>query len=249
CTVVCPYGRLQSVLLDRNSLVVAYDNLRGEGRAKFKKNEDRAESNKGDCIDCNQCVNVCPTGIDIRNGTQLECVNCTACIDACDFMMENVGLKKGLIRYASLEGIETKSSSFNITKRGKAYSAVLVLLIGILGAMLWTRSDFETTILRTRGTLFQEVEKGVFSNIYDINLVNKTNKTMPIEIRVMSGVGEIQMIGEEMHLEPQESAISKFMVLIKEEKLESRKMEVVIGVFSDEELIEEIKTTFIAPIL
>src|SRR5690606_12468123 len=110
CIVVCPYGRLQGVMLDRNSIVVAYDYIRGEIRGKFKKNEDRTQANKGDGIDCNQCVDVCPTGIDIRNGTQLECVNCTACIDACDHMMESVGLPRGLIRYDSEEGIVNKAA-------------------------------------------------------------------------------------------------------------------------------------------
>src|SRR6188768_3306364 len=105
CIVVCPYGRLQGVLLDRNSIIVAYDYIRGESRGKFKKNEVRT---KGDCIDCSQCVKVCPTGIDIRNGTQLECINCTACIDACDHMMESVGLQKGLIRFDSENGIANK---------------------------------------------------------------------------------------------------------------------------------------------
>ena len=97
CIIACPYGRLQGVLLDNKTINVAYDYERGEreeGRAKFKKNEDREASGKGDCIDCFQCVHVCPTGIDIRNGTQLECVNCTACIDECDDMMEAVGLTK-----------------------------------------------------------------------------------------------------------------------------------------------------------
>ena len=106
CTTICPYGRLQGVLLDRKSIIVAYDYIRGEGRGKFSKNEERKEVGKGDCIDCNQCVDVCPTGIDIRNGTQLECVNCTACIDACNFMMEKTGLEKGLIRLDSEDGIK-----------------------------------------------------------------------------------------------------------------------------------------------
>src|SRR5690606_24115217 len=112
CIIACPYGRLQGVLLDNKSIIVAYDYKRGEkevGRAKFKKNEDREASGKGDCIDCFQCVHVCPTGIDIRNGTQLECVNCTACIDACNSIMEAVNLPKGLIRYASEENIEKKA--------------------------------------------------------------------------------------------------------------------------------------------
>ena len=115
CIIACPYGRLQGVLLDNKTINVAYDHVRGEGekgRAKFKKKEDREASGKGDCIDCFQCVNVCPTGIDIRNGTQLECVNCTACIDACDEMMDRVDFDRGLIRYTSENDIEKGEKYF-----------------------------------------------------------------------------------------------------------------------------------------
>ncbi|MDP4954300.1 MAG: cytochrome c oxidase accessory protein CcoG, partial [Flavobacteriales bacterium] len=171
CTFVCPYGRLQSVLLDRNSLVVAYDNVRGETRGKIRKGEDRQEAKKGDCIDCNLCVNVCPTGIDIRNGTQLECINCTACIDACDHMMESVGMEKGLVRFASTETIE-KGSKFVLSTRAKAYSVVLVGLMVLIGALLITRTDIEATVLRTRGTLFTKMDDATYSNIYDIAVVN-----------------------------------------------------------------------------
>lgn len=247
CTVICPYGRLQGVLLDNNSLTVAYDYVRGEQRGKFRKGEVRSELGKGDCIDCNQCVHVCPTGIDIRHGTQLECTNCTACIDACDFMMEKVGLEKGLIRYGSTNGIENKSK-FRLTSRLMAYSAVLVLLIGVMATMLLTRSDFEATVLRTRGTLFQEIEKGTFSNIYDISLVNKTNQELPIDILVMGKNGEIKMIGDKLLLKPQKDAKGKFMILIKEESITSRKMDVSVGIYSNSELIEKVTTTFIAPV-
>ncbi len=248
CTVVCPYGRLQDVLLDKKSLVVAYDFIRGESRAKFKKGEDRTAVNKGDCIDCHQCVNVCPTGIDIRNGTQLECVNCTACIDACDFMMEKVGLEKGLIRFDSIEGIANKSK-FKITNRILAYLGVLTLLLGIMVAMLLGRSDFEATVLRTRGTLFQEVKKGVYSNIYDITLVNKTNKEMPIEIKLIEGEGEIKMIGDDLVLNAQGEVQSKFMILINESDIPSRNIDLKIGIYSNDRLIEKVSTSFITPIL
>lgn len=248
CTVVCPYGRLQDVLLDKKSLVVAYDFVRGENRAKFKKGEDRISTNKGDCIDCHQCVNVCPTGIDIRNGTQLECVNCTACIDACDFMMEKVGLEKGLIRFDSMEGI-AKKSKFKITTRVMAYLGVLTLLLAIMVTMLLGRSDFEATVLRTRGTLFQEVEKGVYSNIYDITLVNKTNEEMPIEIKLLEGKGEIKMIGDDLVLSAQGEVQSKFMILINENHIPSRNIDLKIGIYSNDKLIEKISTSFITPIL
>ncbi len=111
CTLVCPYGRLQGVLIDKETINVFYDFKRGENRAKWRKGEDRKAAGKGDCIDCNQCVVVCPTGIDIRNGQQLECINCTMCIDACDEVMVKTGLPKGLIRYATEDEIEKKKNS------------------------------------------------------------------------------------------------------------------------------------------
>jgi len=176
CIIACPYGRLQGVLLDNQSVVVAYDYKRGEksaGRAKFKKNEDRVSSGKGDCIDCKLCVHVCPTGIDIRNGTQLECVNCTACIDECDHMMEQVGLPKGLIRYASIDNIE-KKTPFKFTARMKGYTAVLGILTMVLIGMLFLRNDVEATILRLPGQLYQKKENNVISNVYTYKVINKT---------------------------------------------------------------------------
>ena len=173
CIIACPYGRLQGVLLDDKSIIVAYDYVRGEGengRAKFKKNEDRKLTGFGDCIDCKQCVNVCPTGIDIRNGTQLECTNCTACIDECDTMMESVNLPKGLIRYASESEI-SKKEKFKFTPRLKGYSAVLFILIGVLTGMLFLRSDVEARILRLPGQLFEHKGDNI-SNVYTFKIIN-----------------------------------------------------------------------------
>ena len=248
CTTVCPYGRLQGVLLDNNSLTVAYDYKRGENRGKFRKKEDRKEAEKGDCIDCHQCVDVCPTGIDIRNGTQLECVGCTACIDACDFVMDSVDLKKGLIRYDSIEGIE-KGKSFELTTRVKAYSAVLVSLVALLVVLLFSRSDFEATIMRTRGTLFQEVEQGVISNIYDFTVVNKSNRQIPIEFKLLEGKGEIKMIGDKTILNEYAESKGKFMIYIKREDLIRQKEKLKIGVYDGDKLIEEVSTSFITPVL
>src|SRR5690606_13568226 len=157
CIIACPYGRLQGVLLDNKSIVVAYDHKRGEGengRKKFRKGEDREALGHGDCIDCLQCVHVFPTGIDIRNGTQLECVNCTACIDECDHIMESINLPKGLIRYASEDEIE-KKEKFKLTARMKGYIAVLIILTGVLFGMLLLRNDVEATVLRLPGQLYE----------------------------------------------------------------------------------------------
>lgn len=247
CTFICPYGRLQSVLLDKNSLVVAYDHIRGENRGKIRKNEDRQAAEKGDCIDCNLCVNVCPTGIDIRNGTQLECINCTACIDACDHMMEKVGMEKGLVRFASSETIE-KKTKFTLTGRAKAYSMVLLGLLVLMSALLITRTDIEATVLRTRGTLFTKMDDVTYSNIYDIAVVNKTNEEAPIHLEILEGNAEISMIGNELLIEARGEHTGKFMILMKKDQMKSGKNELKIGVFNNNQLEETISTTFIGPI-
>src|SRR5690606_8820868 len=160
CTFICPYGRFQSALLDENSIVVAYDYRRGEKRGPLRRDRadaaSRREAGLGDCIDCRQCVSVCPTGIDIRDGTQMECVNCTACIDACDSVMDRIGRSRGLIRYASLNGIE-RGERLRVTPRIAAYTAVLLALSGVFFHLLFTRSDVETTLLRAPGALYMQM--------------------------------------------------------------------------------------------
>lgn len=246
CTTICPYGRLQGVLLDNNTMTVAYDYMRGEKRGKFKKNQHRGQMGFGDCIDCSRCVHVCPTGIDIRNGTQMECVNCTACMDECDFVMDKMGSQKGLIRYASIQGIEEKKN-LELTPRVMAYSTVLLLLMGIMGFIVFNRSNVDVTILRTRGTLFQQTEEGYISNIYDVSLINKTNKKIPIKIRLIGGVGRVKMIGNDLNLKQHKETKGKFMVVMKKEQMNSRKADLIIGIYGNNKLITEIETTFIGP--
>lgn len=245
CIVVCPYGRLQGVLLDRNSILVAYDYIRGETRGKFKKNEVRT---KGDCIDCFQCIKVCPTGIDIRNGTQLECINCTACIDACDHMMEGVGLPKGLIRLDSENGIANKQK-LKITARTIAYSTVLLLLLGILVTLLLSRTDVETTVMRTPGLLYQEAENNSISNLYNIKLVNKTHTQLPITLKLESDNGQIKMVGNDIiNVEKESVAGGAFFILFNRDHIKSRKTKLKVVVYSNGHKIETVKTTFLGPV-
>jgi cytochrome c oxidase accessory protein FixG len=244
CTIVCPYGRLQGVLLDSNSLVIAYDNKRGEPRGKLKKNIQR---NEGDCIDCRLCVDVCPTGIDIRDGIQLECVNCTACIDACDDIMVKINKPKGLIRYDSLNGIE-KQQKFRITPRMISYSALLIVLISIFALLISSRTDFNINILRTPGMLFQEQPGEKISNLYDISLLNKTFKEVPVELRLENITGEIKLIGSEIKLKPQDNYDGKFLLLIPKESISKMNTPIEIGVYSAEGLIQKIKTSFLGPV-
>jgi len=247
CLIVCPYGRLQGVMLDRNSLVVAYDYIRGESRAKYKKNEDRKKENKGDCIDCNQCVDVCPTGIDIRHGTQLECINCTACIDACDFMMEKTNQPKGLIRIDS-ESASAESKPNKFSTRSKAYTAVLLLLVMLIVYLFTLRGSMEATILRTPGTLFQEQENGMISNLYNVKAVNKSNKELKLTFEVMNLGGTIKMVGSDTLFLPKgESRQQAFFVNISKDKLFARSTKIKIGIFSDGVLLHENKTTFSGP--
>lgn len=243
CLIVCPYGRLQSVMTDKNSFLVAYDYLRGEKRSKFKK--QRAETT-GDCIDCFQCLKVCPMGIDIRNGTQLECINCSACIDACDHMMESVGYPKGLIRFASENSI-AKKEKLKFTGRIAAYTTVLVLLSGILVLLLATRKDVDATVLRTPGMLFQKQENGMISNLYNIRLINKTINDIPVTLKVEDG-GEIKMIGKDIIVKKESKAESEFFIILPESSLEGRKTNLSIGVYSGDKKIETVKTSFLGPV-
>jgi cytochrome c oxidase accessory protein FixG len=251
CIIACPYGRLQSVLLDTKSIVVAYDHKRGEkeaGRAKFKKNEDREASGKGDCIDCFQCVNVCPTGIDIRNGTQLECVNCTACIDECDSIMEAVNLPKGLIRYASEENIE-KKVPFKFTPRLKGYVAVLVILIGVLTGMLFLRSDVEANILRLPGQLYEHKADNIISNVFTYKLLNKTTRNIEkIHFKLKSPKGTIHTVKQgEITVPAQDLAEGTLFIEINNSALSGDKNRAVIEVYSGDDLIETTSVTFLGP--
>jgi cytochrome c oxidase accessory protein FixG len=190
CTLVCPYGRLQGVLVDKQTINVYYDFKRGENRYKWKKGEDRKEAGKGDCIDCNQCVVVCPTGIDIRDGQQLECINCTACIDACDEVMVKVGFPKGLIRYATEDEIE-QEKPFKFTTRMKAYAMVLLAMIGFLVYLMQDRGIMEAKFIKPAGSTYF-VRDGKITNSYNYTLLNKSNNDISLTIKVLQPVhGEI----------------------------------------------------------
>ncbi len=241
CTMVCPYGRLQGVLLDKKTIVVAYDFLRGEPRKKGKKTEGA-----GDCVDCNMCVDVCPTGIDIRNGTQLECVNCTACIDACNGVMDKVKRPRGLIRYDSYEGIQ-KGTKLSFSARIMGYSAILLILLTALILLFTNRSALDATVLRTPGVLFQELPDGRLSNLYNIKVVNKTFDEKPLELQMISPKGEIEIIGGELTAPPGSLCESSFFIKLDKKDVPFRVTPVVFVVKSGGIILEEIKSSFLGP--
>ena len=246
CTVVCPYGRLQSVLLDKNSMIVAYDYKRGESRGNFKK---QAELNLGDCIDCHQCVKVCPTGIDIRNGVQMECVGCTACIDACNHIMDSIDKPRGLIRYASENSI-AKGEPLRYTTRMKLYTGLCFLLLAVLSVILLTRKDVDATVIRTAGMLYQERGADSISNLYNIRMVNKTTQDLNIEIRLVDAQGRIQMAGNPIiKMAKEAQTAGTFFVVLPKENIKQRKTMIRLAIFENGKEIAITKTNFLGPAL
>ncbi len=290
CIAICPYGRLQGVLLDNNSINVMYDWIRGEPRGKLQKQKasqpksdckscpncrngkDGCHSGvlekmeaaarafeaaapappainiKGDCIDCGLCVQVCPTGIDIRNGVQLECVNCTACIDACDEVMDKIGKPRGLIRYDSTVGIEKKERKL-ITPRVMAYSAVLLVLVIANIFLLSNRGDVNIILMRTPGLLYQKNEDGSINNLYKFQLVNKTNQDIPLEFRLAEGeAGQVRLVGDPIVTKPGEITEGALFIDRPLKNGKSGNEKIPIEVWSDGKVIKRFKTSFLRPI-
>lgn len=259
CHFVCPYGRMQSVMLDNNSINVMYDYVRGESRGKIgdrKKVETRkatledlgfsADSSFGDCIDCYQCVQVCPMGIDIRNGTQLECVHCTACIDACDDIMDKIDKPRGLIRYSSENAIRSEQQKI-ITPRVIGYCGVLLVLVTVFVFLMGMRSDLETNILRERGTLFQELPDNRLSNIYTIKVINKTFDEIDYELELIEPEGVIVSLGLMNTVAGQSLVEGRFMVQISKDNLDGLQTDLTFAVISNGKQIETITTGFLGP--
>ncbi len=248
CTFICPYGRFQSTLMDENTIVVAYDHRRGERREHLRRGESpeaRRARGAGDCIDCRQCVAVCPTGIDIRNGLQMECVHCTACMDACDAIMDKVGRPRGLIRYASLNGIE-KGERLRVTPRIVAYSVILLLLGGLLTTVLLTRSEVDASLLRAPGALFHLTPEGRVNNLYLLKLVNKTHRDLPVELRLEEPPGRLVVAGAPLMIPAGQLRQTSVMVELDPEVARGRR-EVVVAVYSQERRLDRLKTGFIGP--
>jgi cytochrome c oxidase accessory protein FixG len=249
CTVVCPYGRLQGVLLVKDSILVAYDWLRGEPRSRLKKTQSPEEEKKGDCIDCKLCVHVCPTGIDIRHGTQLECVNCTACIDACDEVMVKINKPKGLIRYSSHRAIEEGKLKL-FTPRVAGYSAVLMALLGLLSFIISTHQDVEMTVLKVPGTLYAKTDDGQITNLYQIEFINKTFNDIPLELKIESPEGATFMrVGGPTINVPKEGMLKGiYLVKVPPHLLQGTKTEIQLGVYQHGKKIITSKIKFIGPI-
>lgn len=247
CIAICPYGRLQGVFLGNSSISVMYDWLRGEPKGRLKKG--KVQENKGDCIDCKLCVHVCPTGIDIRNGTQLECVNCTACIDACDEVMDKIEKPRGLIKYASYNGIKEGNTKL-FTSRVIGYIIALILLVSVVVFLLFTRTDIETTILKVPGQLYQEQPNERISNLYNIQFINKTTHDVEMEMKVKNYEdATIKRVGEEALIIKAGSRLDGvFFIEMARKDIKTMKTILKVELITDGEVVEEINTNFIGPV-
>jgi cytochrome c oxidase accessory protein FixG len=244
CTTICPYGRLQGVMLDKNSLVVAYDYIRGEPRGKLKKAE--LAPVKGDCIDCKLCVHVCPTGIDIRNGTQMECINCTACMDVCDEVMIKVDRPLGLIRIDSQQGIEDRQP-FRFTGRIRAYTGVLVVLLAVLGFLLVSRPALDVTILRAPGQLFQREPNGGISNLYSVEVINKTYGPLPVQFRISHPDAQLKFVQQLTQIAPGELTKTMFFITLPARAIHQSNTPLLIEIISNGVVVDQIETNFLGP--
>jgi cytochrome c oxidase accessory protein FixG len=239
---VCPYGRLQGVLLDKDSINVSYDHVRGEPRGKVA-----SKVATGDCVDCKLCVSVCPTGIDIRNGVQLECISCSACIDACDDIMTKLNRPTGLIRYASQNQIVNKKG-FHFTPRIIAYLVVFTLMFSGVTYGVVTREAVEVTMLRTPGMLFQKQPDGTVSNLYSINLVNKTFHDQTVELRMQNRYGILKVMGQSVVVPAASSKDIMATIRFSPKQIEHNKTTMMLDVIANGKKIDEVETVFIGPV-
>jgi cytochrome c oxidase accessory protein FixG len=246
CTLACPYGRVMSALIDRHTLTVTYDTARGEPRGHLKSAESsRAQ---GDCIDCAQCVTVCPTGIDIRNGIQLECINCTACIDACDAVMDRLGRPRGLVRITSHEAVRTGAAHW-LTARVKAYAAVWTVLAATAVTLVVIRPDLDVLILRQPGTLYVDTGGGGIANFYNVQIINRTNDVHLLEYSAHSPAGaRIEPLGSIDRAMPHGVIESRLLVRLPVSALTGASTPLRLQVRADGKVIETIDTTFIGPV-
>lgn len=187
CTYMCPYARFQSVMFDKDTLVISYDKKRGDPRGSRRRDIAPQSKGLGDCIDCKMCVQVCPTGIDIRDGLQVECIGCAACIDACDSIMDDMGYARGLVSYTTENSLEGKPSRL-LRPRLVAYGIMLLIMGTGLLAVLFSRVPVELDILRDRNVLYRETDEGLIQNVYTLKIMNMSQLSQEYRLSLVSGL-------------------------------------------------------------
>ncbi len=257
CLIACPYGRYMSALVDNNTIAVTYDYKRGEPRSKWTREDGVAKketlhtahsrpNGRGDCVDCYQCVTVCPTGIDIRNGIQLECVSCTACIDACNEVMDKVGLPRGLIRHSSQSAVEDGRSHW-FTRRIGAYAAVWGILVATVVMLLVFRDNLDVKVLRQEGSTWVTTSSGL-GNVYRLQIINKSNTALPFTIRVKEPrQAVLTPLGLPSSVQPQQIMKGRFIVSVPPDAVQNGLVAVTLVIESNGTAVQEVTTSFIGP--
>jgi len=249
CVLACPYGRVMSALIDRRTITVTYDRRRGEPRGKPLKDlaDNANRPAPGDCVDCHQCVTVCPTGIDIRHGVQLECVNCTACMDACDDVMQRLDRPRGLIRLTSEDAITAGTTRW-MTGRIKAYGTLWLVLISIVSTLLFERPDIDVLVLRQPGTLFTTMTEGEVANFYSVQAFNRTATARTFHLEVVEPRGAtITLLGKQDQVAPYSLSESRMLVHVPASALSGTTTPIKIVVRADGVLAQKISTSFVGP--
>ncbi|WP_445571620.1 cytochrome c oxidase accessory protein CcoG [Pseudomonas sp. E102] len=247
CMHMCPYARFQSVMFDKDTLTISYDVARGDIRGPRKREVDPADVGLGDCIDCQMCVQVCPTGIDIRDGLQMECIGCAACIDACDSIMDKMGYARGLIKYTSEHQLQGGKTHL-LRPRLVGYTAVLLVMIGALAVALAERPMVSLDVSKDRG-LFRENSQGQIENIYSLKIINKTQQHQAYELSLVDGDGFVLQGKTRLSLAPGEIVDVPVSVAMLSERPRSGSQEMTFKVAdSDEQQVYSVaKSRFVAP--
>lgn len=247
CQVACPYGRFQSIMIDPNSLIVAYDVQRGEPRGKFRAGQ---ASEAKDCVDCGMCVQVCPAGIDIRNGLQMECIACARCIDACDDVMTKVKRPTGLIRYGSLNSFAGKATHV-IRPRVLVYGAVVALAVGGILTTLLTRPMVTAEVIRNRTALYREMPDGRIANLYTLRAINKSTTAQVVNLEI-TGVEDSEILtgSNPVTLPPGAVETLSLSVIVSAEELHPGVNQIHIQLKDPDsgKVRSQVDTTFMAPV-
>ncbi|HEX5214443.1 MAG TPA: cytochrome c oxidase accessory protein CcoG [Vicinamibacterales bacterium] len=247
CTLACPYGRVMSALTDRHTLTVTYDRRRGEPRGRRLHAVDAAATPHGDCVDCAQCVTVCPTGIDIRNGIQLECINCTACMDACDDVMRRLSRPAGLIRITSHEAVETGVTRV-FTPRVKAYASIWTVMVTAVLTLIITRPDVDVLILRQPGTLYTAMANDMLGNFYTVQVINRTGRAHALEYRAVTPAGaSITALGDIGAATPHGLIESRFLLSVPAAQLTGASTPVTFAILVDGQPAQTVASSFLGP--
>ena len=226
CKYMCPYARFQSAMFDADTLIVAYHPERGEPRGSRRRGVEPASVNLGDCIDCNVCVQVCPTGIDIRDGLQYECIACSACIDGCNEIMDKMSYPRGLIRYTTENSARGKPQHL-LRPRILVYATILLLLCGSLVAHVSQRVALDLDVIRDRNSLYRETRDGLIENVYTLKILNMDSQTHRYDLQA-DGVDGLQLVLDQPHIEVEAGSVAQLVVRLRADEfnLEARSVEV-----------------------